>query len=226
MLEANSKSPQEDTDIPPELQLRLEKKDTNNPFVSACNLPAIEYKIQQLLNINPKIWHELKDKGVLPINATYGECLQAVFNHYRSKSDAATIKAKVHAARSGNIISPDTDSGLSRLLEAEKIQKIRLDKAKEQEIYLRNSITRNTVLDKNELYSLIAPLLGNIANVLRSAADETPELQETIDKCFSILFNAGEKIVEQANEDKLNYVQHMLDNPLDLEEILDSEVTV
>lgn len=225
-METENSDKNQEVTIPPELELRLQKKEEKNPFVSACNLPAVEYKIQQLLNVNPKTWHELKDKGILPINGTYGECLQAVFSHYRNKNDAATIKAQLHAAKNGLIEGELTESGLPRLLEAEKIQKIRLDKAKEQEIHIRNLNARNEMLDKNELYNLIAPLLGNIANILRNTADETPELQPTIDKCFDSLFSAGERLVEQAAEDKLNYVQYMLDNPLDLDSILNSEVKV
>lgn len=210
--------------IPPELELRLQKKEEKNPFVSACNLPAVEYKIQQLLNINPKTWHDLKDKGIIPIDGTYGECLQAVFTHYRNKNDAATIKAQLHSAKNGLSGGELTESGLPRLLEAEKVQKIRLDKAKEQEIHLRNLSARGEMLDKDQLYALTAPLIGNIANILRNAADENPDLQEIVDKCFNSLFALGERLVEQANEDKLNYVQHMLDTPLDLDSIIDGEV--
>jgi len=223
-----------DDTIPDELGLaepgestlpNLSANDFKNPFVVACTLPAVESKILQLLNINPKIWQELKQKGVVPPKSSYGECLRAVFDHYRGRNDAAAVQAKLHAAKQGLLAEGEAkENNLSKLIEVEKIQRIRLDRAKVQEIHLKNLATRGDLLDKIKLYELIAPMMGTIGNILRSAADENPEVQGVIDKCFTSLFNIGEKLIEQADADKIGYVQHMLDTPLDLDNILNSEI--
>ena len=203
-----SDNSQQNQQLDPDLQLNLPKKrkEETNPFMLAIKEPAVESKIQKLLNINAKIWYELKDKGVLPQNGTYGEYISAVFTHYRNRNR-----------------SKDTgdDSSLSKVIEVEKIQKIRLDRAKEQEVHLRNLATRMELINKQELYDLIMPLMMNISNILRAAADEDPKVQPIIDKCFVNLSTIGKRLLEQSGYDKENYVEEMLNTPLDLEDIME-----
>jgi phage terminase Nu1 subunit (DNA packaging protein) len=197
-------------------------KEEKNPFLKIIQEQAVESKLQQLFDINPKIWYELKDKGIIPNKGTYKDFLIPLFQHYRKKNDAYLRKVELQQEKYTGNASRETESGLPKIIEAEKYQKIRLDRAREQEVHLKNLATRKELINKNELYSLVSPLVGNIANILRSAADDDPKMQEVVDKCFVSLYNVAKKLVGQAEEDESNYVRYMLDQPIDLDAIIDN----
>lgn len=194
-------------------------KEEKNNFLRVIKEPAVEYKLQQLFQINPKTWNDLKDKGILPRQANYEDILVHLFNHYKYKSDAHLRKVELTSTSSKN---PDTIDNTNKIFLAEKIQKIRLDKAREEEVHLKNLAVRNELINKEEEFNLVAPMLGNIANILRNAADENPDLQEVVDKCFINLYTVGERLVKQAELDKDNYVKYMLETPIDLDTIVQS----
>ena len=200
-------------------------KEEKNPFMKVIKENAVEYRMQQLFNVNPKTWQEFKDKGILPRTGTYEVFLVKLFNHYRQKNEVALRKVELSAQKGTTRAygrNADTESGLPKVVEAEKVQKIRLDRAREQEVHLKNLATRNELINKQEQYELVAPLLGNIANILRNAADDSPALQETVDKCFVNLYTLGEKLTAQAQQDSDNYVRHMLETPVDLAAIVEN----
>lgn len=208
----------------PELQLNQQLSDNTgrvekNVFITSLELPCIESKLQQLLGINPKIWNDLKNNGVLPRTGTNKDFLVKIFNHYRSKSDAAVLKEQTRQSKGDG----KDGSTFDKLVMAEKLQRIRLDVAKEEEIHIRNSVARGTVLDKNLLYQLVAPFISNIANVLRAAVDTKPELQSEIDKCFHILHQTGKILMEQVDVDNERFVKHMLEREIDLDNLISEE---
>jgi len=186
--------------------------------------PAVEYKIQQLLSINPKTWQELKDKGIIPLKGSYKDFLLKLFYHYKAKNEVAIKRAEASLASEGTYKNryTETESGLPKVIEAEKIQKIKLDKAREQQLHLQNLSVRNELINKSELQNVLAPLVSNIANILRSAAEENPDFQTVVDRCFLTLYSLGEKLVEQSESDRDSYVKHMLERPVNFDAIIDS----
>lgn len=199
-------------------------KQEKNAFILAIKEPAVESRMQKLFEINPKSWNDLKEKGILPFRGSYEQFLVALMNHYRLRNEVSLRKAEVNIERGITSRSrySETESGLPKVVEAEKIQKIRLDKAREQEVHLKNLATRGELIDKNEEFELVQPLVSNIANILRNAGDEVPEFQPIVDKCFASLYNLGQRLIAQSNVDKDNYVNHMLSTPIDLDKIVES----
>lgn len=198
-----------------------EGKVEKNPFILALAEVAVESRLQKALGVNPKSWNELKNRGILPITGTYGEFLSKVFEHYKNQNDVALERVRLKAENSApKRTLQDTESGLPKVVEAEKIQKIRLDAARERQIHLQNLQTRGQLIDKAELFSIIEPLIGNIVNVLRSAADDDPQLQPVIDKCFSSLYETGQELLRQTDMDGSSYVDIMMAKPVDLDEII------
>ena len=205
-------------------QVNVDKIERNK-FILALNESAVESRLQKVLGVNPKIWNDLKDQGILPRTGTYGEFLTKIFNHYRQQNAVALAKVKAKAdemAAKRTYRSSDTESGLPRVVEAEKISKIRLDSARERQIHLQNLQTRNELISKSELYTLIAPMVGNMVNILRSAADDDPKVQPTIDKCFASLHEVGLQLLAQVNRDSDSYVEEMMNNPVDLDDIINN----
>ena len=190
-----------------------------NPFLREAYLPYKRKAVETLMGINPKTWGDLETKGVIPLDGTYQECVLAIFSHYRRNNEAKLLKAEVVG---GGRKAFDTPSGLSPLQEAEIIKKIKLNMAREEQLHLSNNRDRGLVLDKQETLELLGPILGNIASVLRNAADSNPDLQPTVDKCFESLFKAGKVLSEQCGVDSEMYVRERMKEEVDLEEILAS----
>lgn len=193
-------------------------KKEKNPFVLALQQQAAEYRIQEVLKINPKTWNELKDKNILPRNGTYGEFLTSLFSYYRQKNSSKVTRGDTVGEQKGS------DEEIVALMRTEKIAKIKLDQAKETNLHIANLRERGKLIDKNEEFKVIEVLVRSIATVLRSAGDENPNLQPAIDKCFVTLFNLANNILTQVEEDRENYVQKMLDKPLDLTETIDKYI--
>ena len=76
------------------------------------------------------------------------------------------------------------------------------------------------MVDKNEVQILIQPFITNIINVLRSASDTNPDLQESVDKCFTSLYELGQTLLTQVEEDKDNFVNARLHKPIDFMELV------
>lgn len=195
-------------------------REAANPFTRESVNAYRRKAVEELLGLNPKTWSDLETKGVIPLEGTYKECIQAIFQHYQRNNEAKLLKAE--KVQEGGRKSFDTQSGLSPLQEAEIIKKIKLSMAREEQLHLLNSKERGSMLDKQEALELLAPILGNISSVLRHAADTNPDLQEAVDKCFKSLFRAGSLMAKQCDVDSDRYVQERMKEEVDLEEILAS----
>jgi hypothetical protein len=194
-----------------------------NPFTKESANAYRRKAVEALLGLNPKTWQDLETKGVIPLEGTYAECIQAIFKHYQKSNEVKLLRAEARGESGfGSKPSFDTKSGLSPLQEAEIIKKIKLNMAREEQLHLSNSKDRGLLLDKQELLELLSPIIGNIASVLRNAADMEPAVQPVIDKCFENLFNAGKILAQHCEVDSERYVRERMKEEVDLEEILAS----
>lgn len=190
-----------------------------NPFTRESGNAYKRKAVEAILGLNPKSWQDLETKGVIPApEATYAECIQAIFKHYQKSTDAKLLRIEGRNERP----SFETKSGLSPLQEAEIIKKIKLNMAREEQIHISNAKDRGLLLDKQEVLELLGPILGNIASVLRNAADSEPLLQPVVDKCFESLYKAGKVLAGQCDVDSERYVQERMKEEVDLEAILES----
>ena len=217
-----------------EEQPAVQPWEIKNPFIREAKSLAVKAAVQQLIGINPKTWAELEAKGTIPTSGTYEEYLQKIVKHYQQRQDLALEKLRIdtekekekESSKSRSKMIFDTESGLSPIQEAEIIQKIRVNKARERQIHLANMLTSKEMLHRSALLDLTTPMISNIANILRQAAEETPELQETIDNCFKSLHKMGEKLLEQCKEDEAVYIELLTETPIDLDVMLDKGVHV
>lgn len=196
-----------------------------NPFILALDEVAVEHRLQKLFNINPKTWNDWKDSGKIPRIGTYKEFLVAVFAHYKNQNDVALRKLELkNNTHDKNVRSFMGENGsLEEVVEAEKMQKIRLDRAREQQIHMQNLQTRSQLVHKGELLELISPLIGNIINVLRNAADQEPKLQNVIDQCFISLHAVGQEMLAQVDKDSESYLEELMETPVDLQKLINGE---
>jgi hypothetical protein len=192
-------------------------------FTYSLQDKCIDSRLKKLLGINDKSWNELKTKGIIPIGGTYQEMLVPVFRHYKEKQEVALERVKLNSdkeEKKRNYRNSESESGLPKIQEAAIIQKIKLDKAREEQVHIANIRERGSILDKARLFELIAPIVSNIASVLRNAGEGEPALQPTIDKCFVSLYNLGDRLCSQADLDSERYVKSMLEKEVDLDDIV------
>lgn len=130
-------------------------------------------------------------------------------------------KAKQEAG--GKRASYDEDGPiLHPIVEAQMIQKIRVDKARERQLHLANKQTQKDFLNKQELLQLITPIFSNIANMLKQSADEAPALAPVVDKCFASLFNLGNKLLKTCDEDEEMFIEELMEANINIEELLEN----
>jgi len=194
-----------------------------NAFILILGEKCIESRLYDVLGINPKVWYNLKDRGILPQSGTYGEFLTKVVTYYREQQDVALAKVEANkevTSSKRNYRSAETESGFPRVVEVEKLQNIKLSRAREEQVHIQNLKERSTIIDKESLFSSFSPIISNIASILRNAASQEPKLQDTVDKCFMNLFHLGELLLQQANLDSERYVKEMLSREVDLEDAI------
>jgi hypothetical protein len=98
-------------------------------------------------------------------------------------------------------------------------QDIRIGKAKEGQLLLRNMIDRGEYISMREVYELLEPFLQAIKNNLVSISSDIPEVQEQIDQNMSNLYNLGVTIADKAAEDGKLIVQKILNTELNIADI-------
>lgn len=195
----------------------------NEIFIQSSDEQAVLSKIQKLCDINPKIWKDYTDKGIFKECYSYRDYLTTLTRYLRQGADAKEVAAKARLAEQESkprFHDEDTRKQLEQVTIAEKIQKIRLDKAREQELWTKNLVARKELVQKTELEQLMFPTFITIVNILRHEADVNPALQEAVDHCLEELFSLGERLEEQAIGDSQAYVDAMLNNNLNLEQLV------
>lgn len=193
-------------------------------YIPSPDSQAVLSRIQELCGINPKIWKDLTDAGTFKECSSYQDYFTTLVSHYRYNKEAKDIAAKAKLAEAENkprFKNSELRDQLDQVTIAEKIQKIRLDKAKEQELWVKNQVSRGELVAKGELEQLMFPTFVTICNILRHAADETPELQQSIDKCLNELYSLGERLEENSIGDSKKYVEVMLDTEVDYMELIE-----
>ena len=213
------------SDIPDELLNLLEEPEalpeslanSKNPFVKEASNVAVEYVLQKMLDINPKSWNDLKQKGVIPNKASYATLLNILFNYYRKSRD---LKERQLSRSSDS----EEGSTLEKLQQARIIQEIKLNKARELDVHVKIQQTKGTLLNKFEIFNLISPVMGGLVNILYAAALEKPEFQEIVDKVMFQVQTLGHQLIQLADEDAEEYLNIMCNSPLDLDKILADSV--
>lgn len=197
----------------------------STPYIQATTDQAVLSRVQELCGINPKIWKDLTDIGTFRECVTYKDYFTTLVNYYRQNKEAKDLAAKtklLEQEAKPRFKTTELRDQLDQVTIAEKIQKIRLDKARERELWTKNSIARNELIQKTELETIMFPIFTTMVNILRHTADTQPELQEAIDKCIGELFTLGERLEEQAIGDSNKYVETMLRTDVDYMELINT----
>lgn len=126
----------------------------NEIFIQSPEDQAVLSRIQQLCDINSKIWKDYTDKGIFKECVSYKDYFTTLTRYLRQGADAKQIAAAARMAEQEakpRFRDDDTRKQLDQVTIAEKVQKIRLDKAREQELWTKNLVARKNLYKRQNL---------------------------------------------------------------------------
>lgn len=174
----------------------------------------------RLCNLSSRAYDGLVMRGVVEPSTDIITQLSAVAKYYKNGDDLKREKMALereHIASKREYMArlssmSDAEDTMHPILRSEKLQKIRLDKAKEYEVWTKIKLAKEGTLTSFELTRLLSPFLQSIKNSLNQVATNEPALQPVIDKCLKSLSDFGEQMIVSANEDLDEWVKGQADN--------------
>jgi hypothetical protein len=208
---------------------------------SNCS-PAI---LAGILGVNVAYLYQNAQAGIIPsdfINYSYRTIIRTYYNYYKKNMELKVVKEnnehelrivkekeasrlreekfKHKEAQKKSFSDGDSeDGGLHPLVAAKMKQEIRLNVAKEAQLWLKIAIERQEYIAVKELFGLVEPFMQAIKNLLVSLANDVPEVTGQIDQGMEHLYNLGTKIMEHADIDSQKFVERMLDKDIDITDI-------
>lgn len=195
-------------------------------------------KLASILGYNVSLLYQHADGKRLPTdfqNQSYLTCIQMYLNYYKKMNDVKVEKLRLdHESKetkrkitstyaSQNV--GDGDNEMHPLIAAKVEQEIRTNRSREAQIWQKVAIEKGDYVDYKEIEKLAIPFLATIRDELTALVIDFPEAQDHIDKMLEVLYKAGTLLVTDAETDLHNYVDEMLNLPLDQYEIdLDANI--
>lgn len=162
----------------------------------------------ELAKISASRYGELIAKGVIKDSDSLVEKLSSMLVYFKEQRDIKEQKIRLeergldikeqYVSSMTNVSYDDT---MHPIIKAEKIQKIRLDKAKEYEVWTKVKLNKEGIIEPFELKKILSPFVLVIKNKLNQLALSRPDIQPEIDSCLVALSDLGERAIESAKED-------------------------
>lgn len=192
--------------------------------------PAV---LAALLGYNVSLLYADGQKGRLPfplIEHTYAECVHGYVKYLKKNEEVKLEKARLEhelkvkkqdeRTRSFTSGSGTYDDGsMPPIVVAKHKQAIRLDRARENQLWVRTAIERQDYLSIEELEEIVEPFLISIRNSLMAISNESEEVKKQVDLAMDELYSLGLRLIESANVDSSEFVEKVLSTDVDLDEI-------
>lgn len=186
-----------------------------------------------ILGVNVSLVYQESQAGRLPsvlTEATYLECLHMYLAYFKKRqelalekernahelrmqkqADAARIKEEAAKNKSsGKSFGGDDGAIPTELIITKYKQDIKVNMAREAQLWLRIAVEKEEYLVVNELNELVKPFLMTIRDMLISLSFDNPSVSDRIDDIMSALYDTGVALLQDSAEDKATYVQTML----------------
>lgn len=135
----------------------------------------------------------------------------------REQARAEEARAKMGKRGFGG--SDDDGDTIHPLMKQKITQEIRLNIAREAQLWLKIATDRQEFVSFREKADLVTPFIISIRDLLLGIASDFPEIQSKIDEGMESLYQIGVKLLQEADIDKDNYVQAMLDKEIEVEDV-------
>jgi hypothetical protein len=198
-----------------------------------------------ILGVNVSLLYQNMQAGIFTKDLTlytYREAIQTYIAYYKKSTELKVLKAEAEIelkktkleedlaireekrkfkmeeeGRKGKRTYEGEDGvdGMHPLMAAKLTQGIKLDRVREEQLWLKIAIDRKDYIDVEEIVDLAEPFLMTLRNILIDIALTTPELEKKIDQAMETIYALGVTLVEDADLDSKNYVQDMLARGID-----------
>lgn len=205
-------------------------------------------KLAAILGVNVSLVYQEAQKGRLPTEvteSTYLECLHMYLSHFKKKQDVLVERERLASELKEKKLAEDRrlkeeklrlkeeedkrtrlskedkygEDGMPPLLAAKYKQDIRLNIAKEAQLWLKIAIERQEYVSVKELLDICEPFIATIKIALNSIAEDIPESKKRINQGLEALYNLGLTMIDKTNLDKDSFVKAMLEKEIDLDSL-------
>lgn len=193
--------------------------------------------LMSLTGKSSSVLYEYQRKGALPNPFTehsYIECISTLTAYLSKNAEARLAKVKADEAiqiaklearggkddKGGRPRNGMNDDGeMHPLVAAKTVQDIRVNIARETQIWVKTAIERGEYVSMPRLLEMVEPFILTIRQRLIELASEHEELEPAIDEVMEGLFDVGVKLSEGSIRDEKGFVQAILDKEIDPDEI-------
>lgn len=167
-----------------------------------------------------KVPGEVKDHSYL-------SWIRKYIDYYKNNTEAKVTKYKLEQEeKAKRFTNKDGENeGMPPLVAAKIKQEIRLNLAKEAQIWQKNAIERWDYISIAEMTELVEPFIMTIRTNLLEIALQSEEVEKKVDEIMDTLYILGIRLVEKAEKEQKEIVEKILAKELVHEDISIEENT-
>lgn len=181
-----------------------------------------------ILGYTAPLLYQEAARGVIPTdftNYTYKEIIHNYVKYFKKAQDVKLEKLKAeqesYKARKGITRADGTDNSTEMVeLGLAKLKSdIRLNVAKEAQVWLKTHVERQLYVSSSSLLEVVEPIVLNMRSIILSIAEKNPLMEEQVDLLLDNLHNLGKSLLENANYDADNFLDTIMKKEIDLSKL-------
>ena len=172
--------------------------------------------------------YQYAQEGKLPdiktTEVSYIDAIAYMRQSFIKANDAKLEKVRLAAEeKRRSKFNPDSgvEDNMHPLMAAKLSQSIKTEHAREAEVWQKIAIKNGEYVNFADKLNLVQPFMLQIRDLLLGIAIDFPEAEKAIDEGMENLFNLGTRLLAEVDIDRNEYVQAMLDKPV--QEIIDED---
>ena len=200
------------------------------PFFLDLEQKVEPAKLAGILGCNVSWLYQCSQTNKVPgevKNYSYLSWIRKYIDYYKNNTEAKVTKYKLEQEeKAKRFTNKDGENeGMPPLMAAKIKQEIRLNSAKEAQIWQKSAIERGEYISIAEMTELVEPFIMTIRTNLLELALQSEEAEKKVDDIMDTLYNLGIRLVERAEQEQKEIVQTILDREFNHEDISLSEGT-
>lgn len=194
------------------------------PFFLDLEQKVEPAKLAGILGCNVSWLYQCSQTNKVPgevKNYSYLSWIRKYIEYYKNNSEAKVTKYKLEQEeKAKRFTNKDGENeGMPPLVAAKIKQEIRLNLAKEAQIWQKNAIERGDFISIAEMTELVEPFIMTIRTNLLEIALQSEETEKKVDEIMDTLYTLGVRLVEKAEKEQREIVEKILAKELIHEDI-------
>lgn len=194
------------------------------PFFLDLEQKVEPAKLAGILGCNVSWLYQCSQTNKVPgevKNYSYLEWIRKYIDYYKNNTEAKVTKYKLEQEeKAKRFTNKDGENeGMPPLVAAKIKQEIRLNLAKEAQIWQKNAIERWDYISIAEMTELVEPFIMTIRTNLLEIALQSEETEKKVDEIMDTLYILGTRLVEKAEKEQKEIVEKILAKELSHEDI-------